>query len=270
MRPRRGPGRRQRDARGGDSLAANLPARMCTDMWAACDLKDPQTSLQTSCNALPLAPQVDTVYSYWNASGPGGAVRTMPPPPSPPPPSPAPPLSPLAPSPFNARAPPSPPSPPQPPSDAPPPDFVFNKPPIPDGQSTVFLPQGIYSVSCLERIPVTCQRGRGSTYRRKQCPLLAQVQGRPLCIVPQPELTSARTVDRRARLCFQSLMVACARFLHVALHRYCPPQPQASLRWTRRSSASAAPTAWPTWCLESCCPISPWALQTRRRARCCA
>ncbi|KAG2424121.1 hypothetical protein HXX76_014795 [Chlamydomonas incerta] len=100
-----------------------------------------------------------SLLSRWNATATGGAVRISPPPPSPPPPPPPPPSFPPPRSPTSPAS--SNPSPPFPPSSPPfirapatPPPAA---PDLPD--STLFLSQGVYSLSCQERMPVVCQRG---------------------------------------------------------------------------------------------------------------
>ncbi|KAG2482319.1 hypothetical protein HYH03_018741 [Edaphochlamys debaryana] len=160
------------------------------DAWEPGEFGNGACGLMVGPQGSNVSLQVDALYSVWNASAAGGAVLVSPPPPPPPfpptsPPSPAPPSP--SPRPPGTRAPPASPT----ARDAPPPDA----PGAPSPPDAPFLdvsfagpiPQGVYSMSCLETMPVVCRRGPPAVSLKPAFHCLARPNGLAL-IVPGERL----------------------------------------------------------------------------------
>ncbi|KAG2440759.1 hypothetical protein HXX76_003616 [Chlamydomonas incerta] len=140
--------------------------------WEPGEFGDAACSVVVGPQGINLTMEYDRLYSKWNSSATGGAVIVSPPPPPPPtpeppsepPPSPVTPLAPFTPfppPPGTSRPPLRPPGAPPPPVEVPP-DSPPEAPSPPDFTNLYQLSQGVYSLSCLERMPVVCQMGRSA------------------------------------------------------------------------------------------------------------
>ncbi|KAG2489770.1 hypothetical protein HYH03_011721 [Edaphochlamys debaryana] len=134
------------------------------DAWEPGEFGDAACGLLVGPKGANVTLPADFILSVWNASAAGGmgAQRLSPPPPRPPSPSPPKPAAPSRPSPpfppINTTYIGSPNPPPANPPGAPPPFAPDPPPPSFNSTSTLFLPPGLYSVSCMAKAPTVCQR----------------------------------------------------------------------------------------------------------------